>query len=372
MTDRIRVLEIIQTLGIGGAETVLYNVACHLDPTRFDVRALIVGGGELIDRLRAHGHEVDTFDFARSYNLDLIRFIRRLIKKHRIDIVHTHLSRMNMYGCVASLLTPAHNVMTVHGLTEFSSGIARVYYSLFGNLSGRVVTVSQRLADELLSRTWLRTGNVSAIHNGIDIARFGKSVQRDALLARFNVSPDAVVILAVGNIRAIKGYDFLIEAFARIAREESRAVLIICGNDIRGEKGLLDALVAKYDLGRRIIFTMFVPEIEQVYAAADIYVLTSVTEGFSLTTVEAMASSLPVVATDCIGPREIITDGVDGIIVPERAPERFATEVLDLIRDPDRRKALGQAARRTAESRFSITESARQFEQLFASMVDRS
>lgn len=367
--DKIRVLEVIQTIGIGGAEMVTLNTARFLDRSRFEVRALVVGGGELIDLLRQCGCEVDTFEFTHSYNREFLRFVRRLILRHRIDVIHTHLSRMNIYGFLASRLTPAANVMTVHGLTEFSTFRGRLYYSLFGNLSGRVVTVSHLLAERFHVRTKVRRDRITVIPNGIDIERFGRPVDRTATLARFGISPEAGIVLAVGNIRVIKGYEFLIESFSRIAAEEPRLRLVICGNDYSDHRRNLEPLVAAHSLSGRVIFADFVPDIERLYAVADLYALTSVSEGFSLTTVEAMASSAAVVSTDCVGPREIIDDGVDGIIVSERDPDLFGRTMLELYRDEPRRRTLGRAARAKAESRYTIKKTVGQFEQLFESLV---
>jgi len=372
--DKIRILELIQTGGVrgavGGAETVLLNIAHLGDQSRFDVRTLVVGGrGGLDERLRQYGHPVDTFEFRHSYNRDLIGCIRSLIHRHRIDIVHSHLSRMNMYGFLASCFTPATNIMTIHGLTEFTGRLGRLYYAVFGNLSGKVVAVSHALADEFVHRTKVRRSKMAVVPNGIEIERFGRPVDREAIRRRLGLRPDARVILAVGNIREIKGYEFLIESFARIVDQDERLSLVICGIDMLGYRANLDRLLAKKGLAGRILFTDFVSDIEAVYGAADLYALTSISEGFSLTTVEAMASLLPVVVTDCIGPREIITTGRDGIIVPRRDPELFGQTMLELIRDPLRSRALGEAGRRTVEKRFSVQESVRGFEELFVDLA---
>lgn len=369
--QRIRVLEIIQTIGIGGAEMVTFNTTTHLDRARFDVRVLVVGWGSLVDLLREKGYAVDTYRFKGSYDLKLVRFIRDLIRTHRIDIVHTHLSRMNTYGFVASRMTAATNVMTVHGLSEFANFFGRLYYVLFGNFSGKIVTVSQILADRFLAETKVRRDKVMVIPNGIDIGRFGRNIDRNEVLRRFGIPREARLVLAVGNIRAIKGYEFLIESFGRIANEEPSLWLMICGNDYPNYRQNLTPIVDKLGLSQRVVFSDFVTDIESVYAAADVYVLTSISEGFSLTTVEAMASGAAVVTTDCVGPREIIDDGVDGIIVPGRDPERFGRTVLDLVRDDTRRRELGQAARKKARQKYSIDQSVAQFEALFKSLVGR-
>ncbi len=367
--EKIRVLEVIQTMGIGGAETVMLNTACYLDKSRFEVHALVVGQGALVDRLRADGLGVDTFTFSKRYNWDLIRFIRGLIKKHKIDVVHTHLSRMNTYGFIATRFSRAANVMTVHGLTEFAGFLGRTYYSIFGPLSGKIVTVSNVLADDFRAATHVSRDKIAVIPNGIDLERFGRKIDRREVLERFALPLDAKIIMAVGNIRPIKGFDFLIESFQRIAAEEPRLAVVICGHDFAGHQKRLDEMIGRYHLTGRIYYTDFVPDIETLYGVADVYAMTSVSEGFSLTTVEAMASSKPVVSTDCVGPREIIDNGVDGIIVPERDPVLFGWTMLELIRDDRRRKDLGEAARRKVEERYSIQKSVAAFEELFASLA---
>jgi glycosyltransferase involved in cell wall biosynthesis len=366
---KTRVLEIIQTIGIGGAETVVYNTATNLDRSRFEVFTLVVGGGALVDNLRQHGLEVDTFIFTKRYNRHLIKCIRRLIRKHKIDIIHTHLSRMNVYGFIASRFTGAANVMTVHGLSEFANFLGKMYYTMFGNLSSGIVTVSEILAEKFRIATHVGRKKITVIPNGIDPDRFGQSFDRKETLRRFGISPECKIILAVGNIREIKGYEFLVESFAGIANEEPNLTVVICGGDYAGYKWKLDSLIKRLDLSDRIYFTDFVPDIEALYAAADLYALTSISEGFSLTTVEAMASSRAVISTDCVGPREIIDDGIDGIIVPGRDPDRFGRAMLNLIRDDRRRDEMGQAARKKVQNKYSIDKSVAAFEELFTSLL---
>jgi len=333
------------------------------------VRGLVVGRGALVEKLPEQGIEVDTFDFTRSYNLDFLRFIRRLIARHKIDIVHTHMSRMNMYGRLASLFTPAVNVMTVHGLTEFSGFWGRLYYALLGPSSGKVVTVSDKLAERFREATHVGRKKIAVIPNGIDTARFNREVDIAAARDRFRIPRESRVVLAVGNIREIKGYELLIESLAAVADREPQLAVVISGGNYAGYKKNLEPLIARHGLEKRVIFTSFVPDIEVLYRIADIYALTSISEGFSLTTVEAMASSLPVVSTDCVGPRDIIDDSRDGIIVPDRDPRLFGEVILGLIGDEKKRKALGEAARRKAEEKFSAQVAVRKYEELFGSLV---
>lgn len=367
--EKIAVLELIQAEGIGGAEMVLYNTVCHLDSDRFDVRVLVVGGGLLVDRLRQAGFEADEFEFKNSYNLSLVRTLKDIIRDHKIDIVHSHLSRMNMYGFVASIFTPAVNVMTIHGESGFSGWLARIYYFLFGNISGRVVAVSNLLAESFCKRTLVRPAKVEVVHNGIDVSRFKGKFDRDEVLKRYNLPTEAILILAVGNIRPIKGYDLLIDAFELIVAKEPEARLLICGGEIYEHRKNLQERIVSHNCSEKIVLAPFAEDIEAVYSAADFYVLPSVSEGFSLTTVEAMASGLPVITTDCLGPREIIDNGQDGIIIANREPAVLAKAIIDLLGDPDKCIEMGRLARLKVAEKFSIEKAVGKFEKLFEALV---
>lgn len=385
---KIKVLEVIQigSIGedirrgdnahlsqiIGGAEMVLLNILKHIDPKKFECRALIVGEGGLVERLQAAGFPLETFIFEKSYNRDLIRVMRRIIKKHDIDIVHTHMSRMNIYGVLAAFGTRAANVMTIHGLLEYSTRRARIYYSLFGSVSSRIVTVSGVLADHFISKTFIGRRKITIIPNGVDLAKFDKKIDRDESRKRFGIPLEARVILAVGNIRPIKGYELLIESFEKMAQQDDQLHLVICGYSGTDYGVKLRKEVADKPFSSRIRFTNFIEDIEVLYRLADIYVLSSVSEGFSLTTVEAMASSLPVVTTDCIGPREIIDNGIDGIVVEKRDPDLFGEAILQLLNDKELSRSMGAAARKKVEQRYSINKSIEKFQELFSTLAKKN
>jgi glycosyltransferase involved in cell wall biosynthesis len=116
-------------------------------------------------------------------------------------------------------------------------------------------------------------------------------------------------------------------------------------------------------------FVGYRDDVHEFYRALDLYLLTSHHEGFSLSTVQALATGLPVVATRCGGPEEIVTDGSDGVLIPAGSPAAVAVAIAALARDPVRRSALGAAARATAETRFSTRAMLGQYEALYESLA---
>lgn len=160
-------------------------------------------------------------------------------------------------------------------------------------------------------------------------------------------------LLAVGRLHPVKGFDRLITAFASIAHRFPSWDLVILGEgDSRDE---LQAQIDSADLGDRIILPGRVGNISQWYRESDVYALSSRTEGLSNTLLEAMASGLPAVAVDCdTGPREIIRDGIDGVLVnPPDDPDALAAHLSDLMAHPEKRRAM---ARRAVDvrDRFSV------------------
>ena len=133
----------------------------------------------------------------------------------------------------------------------------------------------------------------------------------------------------------------------------------------------MEKRISDKGLKGRVYLLDFVDDIENIYAASDIFVLPSVSEGFSLTTVEAMASGLPVIAADCIGPRDIIDDNVDGIILKERSPGTLSNEIAALLSDGHRRRELGEAARYKVSKMFNIADSVKEFENLFIELCGK-
>jgi glycosyltransferase involved in cell wall biosynthesis len=203
------------------------------------------------------------------------------------------------------------------------------------------------------------------VPNGIDARRFADA--RPSLLrAELGLQADQVLIGAVGNVRPSKAYDVLLHACAALARNgNERFVCVIAGQPTGVLYERLVALHAELELGDRVRFVGFRDDVPALMRSLDIYVSSSSVEGFSLTTIEAMASGVPVVATRSGGPQEIIEDGVDGLLVPVGAPERLADALRELIGDPERRRALATAARDAVTRRYTIDAKLDSYEALY-------
>jgi len=175
----------------------------------------------------------------------------------------------------------------------------------------------------------------------------------------------------MGRLVEQKGFDILVEAFSRCATKHSDWSLVILGEG--PQRTRLEAAAAELGIGDRVHLVGQVREPDTILKGADLFVLSSRYEGFPNALVEAMACELPVVSTDCSsgGPRDIIRDGVDGILVPPRDVEALASAMDRLMADQDGRQRLGKSAAEVVE-RFSTTRVMKVWDDLLAGIAKLS
>jgi len=190
------------------------------------------------------------------------------------------------------------------------------------------------------------------VHNGVDTARFSPAVDRSAARAALALDASAPVVALAARLSPEKGIDLLIDV-CRALRAEIPRIQVVVAGDSRW-RGRFDGACRAAGLDGTVRRLAFVPEVEQVYAAADVVLSTSRTEGCPNTLLEAMAMGRAVVATAVDGTNELLRDGVDGLLVTPGDSRGFAARVAELLRSPARMNELGRAALATVRRRFAL------------------
>lgn len=363
-----RILHLTDSWGPGGAETVFADLAVGLDPSRFEsVLGVPRASGWLYDELRRRGADPLIFPSSGTFDVRHLYRLARVIRRRRIDIVQAHCFGTSVYASAAGLLAGVPVVCTLHGRVDIAEGERHrpLKWQIVRRGASRIVCVSDSLRRELLQNTSaLNPANIPVIYNGVDVTRFRPGNEH---AARREPGGDAEPLLvgAVGNVRHIKGYEVLVDAAATLMRagiDVNIAIAGKAGNDVH--RKLLDQAAA-LGLDDRIHYLGFRDDAAELYRTFDIYALTSHSEGFPLSMIQALASGLPVVATRCGGPEEMVEDGVDGFLVERGSGIAVADALAKLIGDEALRRRMGAAAREKAVSRFSTAAMISEYEALY-------
>jgi glycosyltransferase involved in cell wall biosynthesis len=350
----MRVLQLIETGGPGGAETVFANLATALRDRGHHVHCMVGDGSWLPAEVRGRGLNTELLVPGTSLDLGLLRAIRTAIRREQIDVVHAHLFDAAVYAAVASSLEGCRCVVTLHGQVDVRRSGLRTWIKrqLMRANADVVVVVSEALRRDIASVLHLPSDKLRVVPNGVQQAP-SSSTTEPMLQSQPDDAPKRVV--AVGNIRRPKNYPLLLEAFSLVRRELPHTLLQIVGEADRD--GLHESLcvrAAEPDLAGAVEFHGFVRNPQSVLRGADAFVLASLQEGFSLATIEAMLAGVPVVATRSGGPEEIVKDGTTGLLVPVNDAVALASSLVRVLNDRAFAHTLAVAADADARSRFSM------------------
>lgn len=369
--NRRTILHTIETAGPGGAETVLLRLAAGLDPSRFRSLALLPHEGWLSNRLRESGVPVFYADSRSWHDLHLPREMKRLIERERVDLIHSHLPGQNFYGCLAGLLTGRKSVVTYHGAFELARAVGwkgTVRLAAVRRMADAAVVVCDYVG-ALLRRAHFPSRKIVRIYNGIEVGKFGV-VSDDRLRRELHLSPRTRLVGTVANLRGPKGYEFLIRA-ARSVVDCSPETHFISVGDIDPVIGQpLFALVDRLGLTDRFHFLGFRKDVPEVLSALDVFVLASVSEGFPLVALEAMAAGKPVVMTRSGGQQEVVDDGFTGLLIPPADAGALARGIEELLADPERAAEMAGRARAKAQAEFTLEKMLGQHEALYERLLE--
>jgi glycosyltransferase involved in cell wall biosynthesis len=332
-----RVLMLAKGLGRGGTERLLCGTVRLLDRDAYDVEVayLLPWKDALVGEIEAAGVPVHCLDGPRATSVAWLGRLRRLVRDRNIDVVHTH---MPLPAVAARLALPGRHpafVHTEHNLWDRYRPATRWANRVTYGRNAAALAVSAAVAASV--RAPLPRPEV--VVHGVEVAP--PAVPAAAARAALGLDGDgagSLVVGTVGNFTAKKDQATLVRAVGRVPG--ARLVLVGSGpleHDLR-------ALVAHDGLAERVTFAGSRGDVADLLPAFDVFALSSRYEGLPIALLEAMAAGRPCVATRVGGIPEVVTDGVDGVLVPPEDPDALADALSALAADPDRRAALGSAA----------------------------
>jgi glycosyltransferase involved in cell wall biosynthesis len=371
MTDpsRLRILHILPSLGIGGAEMMATDLMTGLAATGHEVTAvgLYPERGSLVEeRLQQGNVAVRYLGKRRGLDVRMLPAVSRTIREVQPDVVHTHLSVLRY---VFPILLRQPVPVAIHTLHNAAAREA----DGFGRFVQRIA-FKRHVIPVAVSRDGAKTYEEvyrrrcpAMIPNCIPVDRYDLPAGvGTAWRERNGFQPDDVIFACVGRLEEQKNPLGLIRAFADVA--ESRAHLILVGAGSYQDR--VTAFIAEKNLQSRIHVMGVRNDIEDCLAASDVFVLASDWEGSPLAVMEAMASALPVVSTDVGGVPELVENGRDGILVAQGDMRSLGAAMQKLAGDADRRRELGASGRRRARSEFAVGAMTQRYAVLYQSLLE--
>jgi glycosyltransferase involved in cell wall biosynthesis len=235
--------------------------------------------------------------------------------------------------------------------------------------------VSEAVARQLEAQKLLPPNRIKVVRNGIEVEQFIKARRLSdpvSLRRSWGFPDDCLVVGTVGELNPLKGHDIFLRAAAEVVSSNPQSRFVIVGGDPSREAATLrrlERLASDLNLTDQIRLLGQVDEVAPLLAAMDLFVSASQTESFGLAIVEALASGLPVVATETEGAGEIIELNETGFLVPVGQPAALAKAINRLVSDGDLRLRMGQAAYRAASERFQLDKMVDSIERIYEKSV---
>ena len=357
MTRPVHVLHLLVTTSPGGGPKHVYDLVRHLSSDEFEVVVAAPRDGIFFDRFRDLGVPMVELPLSRL-GVRHLPLAMRLIKRHGVDIVHTHGKGPGLYGRIGARALGVPAVHTFHGIhySGYSRAGRRLYLGLerqLSRISQVIINVSASQEAEGLSLRLFTHDQSAVVVNGIDLDEMDGVIRQSAIRREtLGIGPDDFVIGCVSRWDPVKRFEILLQAVRHLADRLPQLTLLLVGGG--SEEARIRRLVAEFGLQDTVIFTGFLGNPIRIYGLLDLYVATSLKEGLPLAPLEAMAASLAIVATDVPGHRDVVVRGETGLLVPAEDSRALADAIAALVADPARRRKMGESGRQRVLEHFAV------------------
>ena len=368
----MRIVHVAGSADWGGGERYLELMARHLDREAFALEVIAPAPGAFCGRLAALGIPAHVVDLGALVSPRAVARLARALRALAPDIVQSHGARSNFYTRLAARLagvravvSTVHNALADYPVSAARLSVYRAMDRLTLPLTTRVLCVADALARDYPGRSVV-------VRNGIDLDDFDPVAMGPAARAlRQTLAPhEGPLVGFVGRLTPQKAPLAFVALIARLRRARPDVHGVIVGDGpLRAE---VERVVGAHGLGPSCRVLGARDDVAAVLAALDVFVLTSVSEGFPFVVLEAMALERPVVATAVNGVPEIVEDGVTGVLVERGDGAALARAVLDTLADAGRACAMGHAGRRRVQACFTASRMVAETEALYRDVLRRT
>lgn len=333
MTSKIKVLHLTYDMRIGGTEMVIKNLIDGADKTLFEMSVLCIESplGPFSEDLIADGIKFHELNRQPGFDKTLIKNIRKIIKLENIDVIHCHQYTPWVYGVIAAMLTKTKVIFTEHGrfYPDSSSWKRKLVNPILNMFTSQVTAISQATKQALVDYENFPKDDIEVIYNGIKGLEHPSKEELSTLRAELGLTEQDRCIGTISRFDPIKNHLMMLNAFKQcLDKTPSLKLLIVGDGEMRPQ---IEAEIKKLSIEKQVILTGYQTHPQKYLALMEIFLLSSFSEGTSMTLLEAMSLGKPCVVTDAGGNREVIANGENGIVTTNDNAVEFSQAILKLM-----------------------------------------
>lgn len=376
MIKKIRVAHIVTNFALGGAQDYLITTIENLDREKFELFIFGQMQGERTEVLLKLKDVkcADVPDLSREISplKDLIAIFQifRLLKKHKINLVHTHSSKAGVVGRIAAKFAGVGVIVhTIHGFPfhDFMSKPKRKSFILLERLMAKItdalLLVSEREKSIALNLNIKPKRIIETIYNSVDFFPFTQTFDRPIFRQKLGINSSEILIGFSGRFSQQKALHILVEAFSLVNKEFPQTKLLLVGDGV--QKSELVEQSKKLNISDKIIMTGFQSNVAPFYLIMDIFIMTSLWEGLSRCLAEAMYAKLPVIATDVGGTADAVINDQTGWLIKANDVHAAVNALRDAILNPEICKKMGENGFKFARESFDIKNNTKKISELY-------
>ncbi|MCI0514527.1 glycosyltransferase [candidate division KSB1 bacterium] len=366
---KIKILHVLPSLEIGGMENALITLINAMDRSIFNNYIFCFDSDSSRNQLQSRlaDSSLPIYNFEKGEGVDywLPIKIARLLRKEKIDIVHTRNFAALLYGATAASLARTQAVIgDIRGYIPPDQGQKCRQLSF---LVSKFVAVSQDIRRLLAGEYRIDGTGVQTIYNGVDFNYIPVPPRKKIARRALGFALEDLIIGTVGRFEPVKDYETLLRASAPILYKNRLAKLLMVGDGSQRET--LQRLAIELGISAQTVFTGYQNGVSNYLEAMDLFVLTSLSEGISNVLLEAMATSLPVVATAVGGNPEVVVQEETGYLVPVGDVRTISEKIEGLLSNPMLARQMGQVGRQLVEQKFTIEKMVTEYQRLYIDIL---
>ena len=371
MNARKKIIEVSSDTNIGGAGKCLITLLENFDRGIFDVKVVLPPNSLLRPHIERLGTEVIEAEGIAEKSLDIgaIRTLKKIFKRERPDLVHTHAS---MSARIAARQAGAKVVYTRHSVFPPSKYLTcfpgKQINGMFNNHYADGIIAVAEAAKKNLTDTGVSESKITVILNGVDGLKPVSETECALLRERFGIKPGEKAVSIVARLEEVKGHDYFIEAAKMLIDSGANVKFFIAGTG--SCETALREKVKKLGLDGRVIFTGFIPDVDRLMNVTDIQVNASFgTEATSLSLLEGMSLGIPAVVSDFGGNPGVIENGVNGLVVAKQNAAALMMGIKKLLEDEALYSEMSKNSKRIFKEKFTSAAMTRNTEKLYLSLI---